>query len=61
MAPVGAWPQPVKPQSSARERIGGVIGALIALPLLSIVRESVLYLRRHLVLEPWDKAPGPLL
>lgn len=40
---------------------GGVIGALIALPLLSILRESVLYMRRHLVLEPWDKAPGPLL
>ena len=40
---------------------GGVIGALIALPLLSIVRETVLYLQRHLVLERWDKAPGPLL
>jgi predicted PurR-regulated permease PerM len=40
---------------------GGVIGALVALPLLSIVRETVLYLQRHLVLERWDKAPGPLL
>jgi predicted PurR-regulated permease PerM len=31
----------------------GIIGALLALPIAAIVRETVLYLRRHLVLEPW--------
>jgi predicted PurR-regulated permease PerM len=31
----------------------GVIGAFVALPLAALARESVLYLRRHLVLEPW--------
>ncbi len=41
--------------------VGGVIGALVALPLLSVVRESVLYLSRHVVFEPWSSAPGPLL
>jgi predicted PurR-regulated permease PerM len=31
----------------------GIIGALIALPILAIIRETVSYLREHLVLEPW--------
>jgi len=31
----------------------GIAGALVALPLAAIARETVLYLRRHLVLEPW--------
>ena len=31
----------------------GIIGALVALPVAAIVRETVVYLRRHLVLEPW--------
>jgi putative heme transporter len=31
----------------------GIAGALIALPSLAVLRETVLYLRRHLVLEPW--------
>jgi predicted PurR-regulated permease PerM len=33
--------------------IYGFVGALIALPLAAIVRETVVYLRRHLVFEPW--------
>ena len=33
--------------------IYGLVGALIALPIAATVRETVLYLRRHLVLEPW--------
>jgi predicted PurR-regulated permease PerM len=33
--------------------IYGIVGALIALPIAATVRETVLYLRRHLVLEPW--------
>jgi predicted PurR-regulated permease PerM len=36
----------------------GVAGALIALPVASVVREFVIYMRRHLVLEPWATA-GP--
>ena len=31
----------------------GVVGALMALPLTAVVRETVQYLRRHVVLEPW--------
>ena len=34
----------------------GIVGALIALPIAATVRETVLYLRRHLVLEPWGTA-----
>jgi predicted PurR-regulated permease PerM len=34
-------------------QIYGIIGALVALPCAAVVRETVLYLRRHLVLEPW--------
>jgi predicted PurR-regulated permease PerM len=36
--------------------IYGVLGALIALPIAAIVRETAVYLRRHLVLEPWGTA-----
>jgi predicted PurR-regulated permease PerM len=31
----------------------GIVGALIALPVLAVLRETVVYLREHLVLEPW--------
>jgi predicted PurR-regulated permease PerM len=33
--------------------VAGFIGALLALPIAAVVRETVVYLRRHLVLEPW--------
>jgi predicted PurR-regulated permease PerM len=36
--------------------IYGFIGALIALPIAAIVRETVVYLKRHLVFEPWGTA-----
>jgi predicted PurR-regulated permease PerM len=39
----------------------GVIGALVALPILSVLRETTLYLTRHLTLEPWERAPGRML
>jgi predicted PurR-regulated permease PerM len=35
--------------------IYGIVGALIALPIAATLRETVLYLRRHLVLEPWGE------
>ncbi|HEY1590421.1 MAG TPA: AI-2E family transporter [Solirubrobacteraceae bacterium] len=34
-------------------QIYGIVGSLIALPIASVVRETVVYLRGHLVLEPW--------
>ena len=30
-----------------------IAGALLALPIAAVVRQTVVYLRRHLVLEPW--------
>jgi predicted PurR-regulated permease PerM len=39
----------------------GIVGALIALPILSILRETVVYLNRHLALEPWDRGANELL
>lgn len=39
-------------------QIYGVAGALVALPTAAVLRETVIYLRRHLVLEPWMTA-GP--
>jgi predicted PurR-regulated permease PerM len=34
-------------------KIYGIAGALLALPIAAVVRQTVVYLRRHLVLEPW--------
>jgi predicted PurR-regulated permease PerM len=31
----------------------GIVGALVALPVAAVVRETVVYLRQHLILEPW--------
>jgi predicted PurR-regulated permease PerM len=31
----------------------GFLGALLSLPIAAMLRETVVYLRRHLVLEPW--------
>ncbi len=41
--------------------VDGIVGALIALPILSVLRETVLYLKRHLALEPWDRSREGLL
>lgn len=35
----------------------GIVGALISLPIAAILRETAVYLRRHLVFEPWGPAP----
>ncbi len=35
-------------------RLYGFAGAFLALPLAAVVRESVVYFREHLVLEPWS-------
>ena len=41
--------------------VDGIIGALIALPILSVLRETVVYLSRHVTLESWDKSRESLL
>jgi predicted PurR-regulated permease PerM len=37
--------------------VAGFIGAILALPIAAVLRETVIYLRRHLVLEPWGHRP----
>ena len=39
----------------------GIVGALIALPILSILRETFVYLSRHLSFEPWERSRGGML
>jgi predicted PurR-regulated permease PerM len=40
--------------------VDGIIGALIALPILSVLRETVVYLSRHLRFEDWGRSrDGP--
>jgi predicted PurR-regulated permease PerM len=41
--------------------VHGIIGALVALPVLAVLRETVLYLRRHVTFEPWAEGKRELL
>jgi predicted PurR-regulated permease PerM len=43
------------------EHLYGIVGALVALPILSVLRETALYLNRHLTLEPWERSQDGLL
>jgi predicted PurR-regulated permease PerM len=36
--------------------IYGIVGAIVALPIAATLRETVMYLKRHLVFEPWGTA-----
>ena len=38
----------------------GIFGALLALPIIAVLRETVVYLNRHLTFERWDRS-RPLL
>jgi predicted PurR-regulated permease PerM len=38
-------------------QVHGIIGALIALPILAVLRETAVYLHRHLVFESWGSGP----
>jgi predicted PurR-regulated permease PerM len=38
----------------------GVVGALLALPILAVARETAVYLNRHLTLESWDRGGSAL-
>jgi predicted PurR-regulated permease PerM len=37
----------------------GIVGAFVALPVAAILRETVVYLRRHVILERWPTAGAP--
>jgi predicted PurR-regulated permease PerM len=39
----------------------GVVGALVSLPVAAMLRETIMYLREHLTLEPWPAAAAPIL
>jgi predicted PurR-regulated permease PerM len=41
--------------------LAGFVGAVLSLPLAAVIRETVVYLRRHLVLEPWGPSSPPSL
>jgi len=41
--------------------VHGILGALVALPILSVLRETVLYLARHITFEPWSQDRRELL
>jgi predicted PurR-regulated permease PerM len=43
------------------EHLYGLVGALTALPILSVLRETAVYLHRHLSFEPWDRSRDGLL
>jgi predicted PurR-regulated permease PerM len=36
-------------------QLHGVVGALVSLPILSVLRETAVYLARHVAFEPWDR------
>src|SRR5215207_2383722 len=39
----------------------GLVGALVALPIAAVLRETVVYLGRHLAFEPWGTSPPVLV
>ncbi|MGD1055882.1 MAG: AI-2E family transporter [Solirubrobacteraceae bacterium] len=39
----------------------GILGALLALPILAVLRETTVYLSRHVTFEPWDRGRSGLL
>ncbi len=41
--------------------VASLVGALLALPIAAVVRETLVYLRRHLVLEPWGVTSPAML
>jgi predicted PurR-regulated permease PerM len=40
------------------DQLYGIAGALVSLPVIAVIRQTVLYLRRHMVLEPWPRIVG---
>ena len=42
-------------------QVHGIIGALISLPILAVLRETAVFLHRHIELEPWERSERSLL
>jgi predicted PurR-regulated permease PerM len=42
-------------------QFNGIVGALLALPILAVLRETAVYLSRHLTFESWDRGRSGLL
>jgi predicted PurR-regulated permease PerM len=42
-------------------QVGGIVGALLALPILSVLRETAMYLHRHVAFEPWSRDSNGVL
>jgi putative heme transporter len=42
-------------------QLHGIVGALVALPILAILRETVVYLSRHIEFESWERSPDKFL
>jgi predicted PurR-regulated permease PerM len=42
-------------------QVEGILGALLALPILAVLRETAVYLSRHLTFESWDRERSGLL
>jgi predicted PurR-regulated permease PerM len=40
-------------------KLYGIVGALLALPVAAVIRQTVVYMRRHLALESWGPARPP--
>jgi predicted PurR-regulated permease PerM len=43
------------------DEVYGVIGALLALPIVAVLRATAVYLSKHLTLEPWERSRGGIL
>jgi predicted PurR-regulated permease PerM len=44
------------------DRLYGIAGSLVALPVAAVLRQTIVYLKQHLVLEPWVvRMPGTSL
>jgi predicted PurR-regulated permease PerM len=41
-------------------KVFGIAGALLALPVATVIRQTILYLRKHLVFEPWSRGSPQL-
>jgi predicted PurR-regulated permease PerM len=41
-------------------QLHGIVGALISLPILAVLRETAVYLSRHITFEPWSRGTSGL-
>lgn len=43
------------------DEVYGVLGALLALPIVAVLRATAAYLSRHVAFEPWERSRGGIL